>query len=389
MKISYGKQYIDKADKVAVTKALSSDFITQGKYVENFEGELKKIFKSKYVCAVSSGTAGMHLIAKALNWGKNDIILMSAVTFVSTANIVEHLGAKLDLIDIDENTYNIDIDKLEKKIKFYKSQKKNIKAVVATDYAGLPCEWKKLKQLSEIHSFKIINDNCHAIGAEYKGKLSYGAKYAIASIHSYHPVKNITTGEGGAIFTNNKEIYYKIKKLRSHGIEKRGKNNILWYYDISSIGFNYRINDFQCALGISQLNKLNKFLKRRRYVAKYYFQRLKNLKFLKLPQAKYNRNHAYHLFPVQINFNKIKLDKKKFFLFFKKKNISLQVHYIPIYRLTYFKKKYNFLKNNFPNSEKFYKSVVSLPIFYTIKENQLNKIINLIKGVEKKNENKF
>ena len=149
MKISYGKQYIDKADKVAVTKALSSDFITQGKYVENFETELKKLFKSKYVCAVSSGTAGMHLIAKALNWGKNDIILMSAVTFVSTANIVEHLGAKLDLIDIDEITYNIDIDKLEKKIKFYKSQKKNVKAVVATDYAGLPCEWKKLKQLSD------------------------------------------------------------------------------------------------------------------------------------------------------------------------------------------------------------------------------------------------
>ena len=128
MKISYGKQYIDKADKVAVTKALSSDFITQGKYVENFETELKKLFKSKYVCAVSSGTAGMHLIAKALNWGKNDIILMSAVTFVSTANIVEHLGAKLDLIDIDEITYNIDIDKLEKKIKFYKSQKKKCKS---------------------------------------------------------------------------------------------------------------------------------------------------------------------------------------------------------------------------------------------------------------------
>ena len=384
MNIGYGKQYIDKIDKAAVTKALSSDFITQGKYIEIFEKKLKEFFKCKYVCVVSSGTAGMHLVAKALNWKKNDIILMSAVTFVSTANIVDHLGAKVDLIDIDKNTYNIDIKKLERKIKSYLIKKKKVKAVVATDYAGLPCDWKKLKKLSFKYNFQIINDNCHAIGAKFEKKVSYGAEYASAIIHSYHPVKNITTGEGGAILTNNKKIYEKVKILRSHGIQDRGKNKVSWYYDIKSIGFNYRINDFQCALGISQLKKLKKFLKKRRNIAKYYFKKLEKIKFLELPQIKYNSNHSYHLFPILINFDKIKIDKKQLFSVFKKNGIILQVHYIPIYRFTYFKNKYNFLRKNYPNSENFYKNSLSLPIFYSIKQTQLNKVVNFIKKIKSK-----
>ena len=385
MKISYGKQYIDKKDKKAVVKALSSSLITQGNYVENFEKDLKQKFGSKYVCVVSSGTAGMHLVGKALNWGKNDIILMSAVTFVSTASIIEHLGAKLDLVDIDKFTYNIDLKKLEKKIKFYKRKKIRVRAVIPTDYAGLPCDWKILNRLSKKYKFQIINDNCHAIGAKYKGKISYASNFADASVHSYHPVKNFTTGEGGAIFTNKKEIYDKVKILRSHGIEERNKNNISWHYDIKNIGLNYRINDFQCALGISQLKKLNKFLNKRKEIAKYYFKKFKNIKNIQLPQNIFNKEHSYHLFSLLINFKKIKVSKKNFFLKLKKANIFLQVHYIPIYRFTYFKKKYNFLPSKFPNSEKFYEQSVSLPIFYSIKNNQIDKIIKTINKIINKN----
>ena len=176
----------------------------------------------------------------------------------------------------------------------------------------------------------------------------------------------------------------KVKILRSHGIQDRGKNKVSWYYDIKSIGFNYRINDFQCALGISQLKKLKKFLKKRRNIAKYYFKKLEKIKFLELPQIKYNSNHSYHLFPILINFDKIKIDKKQLFSVFKKNGIILQVHYIPIYRFTYFKNKYNFLRKSYPNSENFYKNSLSLPIFYSIKQTQLNKVVNFIKKIKSK-----
>ncbi len=375
MKISYGRQYVDSRDKKNVIKALSSDLITQGLYIKKFENNLKKYFNCKHVTVVSSGTAAMHLVALALGWKKNDLILMSPITFLSTANIVDHLSANLDFVDIDDKTYNLCPKKLEAKILSLKNKK--VRAVVATDYAGLPCEWQKLNELSKKYKFDLINDNCHAIGADINKKKSYGTDYALASIHSYHPVKNITTGEGGAILTNNKKLNLKIRTLRSHGIEKRG-HKFPWLYNIYKPGFNYRITDFQCALGISQLKKLNLFLKKKRSIAKYYFNFFKNKSFVKLPQNKFISGHAYHLFPLLIDFKKIRLNKSKFFEYLKKKNIFLQVHYIPTYKFSYFKKKYKINEKKFPNSETFYKQEVSLPIFYSLNKYNLKRICNLI-----------
>ena len=380
MKISYGRQFIDSKDTKSVVHSLSGELITQGNNILKFEKELKKYFLSKYAAVVSSGTAAMHLVAIALGWKKDDLILMSPITFLSTANIVDHLGANVDFVDIDKYTYNICPEKLEKKIKLLKNRK--LKAVVATDFAGLPCDWKKLNFLSKKYKFDLINDNCHAIGAHIKNKRSYSTDFALASIHSYHPVKNITTGEGGAILSNNKKLILRIKKLRSHGIEKRGKK-YPWYYDVKVPGFNYRITDFQCALGISQLKKLNIFLKKKRMIAKHYFNFFKNKPYAILPQNKFISGHAYHLFPLLINFKKISLSKSKFFEILKKKNIILQVHYIPTYKFSYFKKKYKININNFPNSENFYQNEISLPIYYSLSRQNLNMICQTIENTIK------
>ena len=287
--ISYGKQYIDSKDISAVRKVLLSDWLTQGPLISKFEFELKKYFGAKYCSVVSNGTAALHLAGLALGWKKGDIILTSPISFLATSNCILYSGATPDFIDIDKTNYNIDTNKLEEKLKKIKSSSKKVVAVVATDYAGNPCNWKYLKQLASKYNFILINDNCHAIGATYYNNKSYAVKYADIVTHSYHPVKNITTGEGGAILTNNKEIFEKINTLRSHGIEKKSKEKLsrkgLWYYEMHELGYNYRITDIQCALGISQLKKINKFIKRKREIAKIYDEQFSKDSIFKIPKV--------------------------------------------------------------------------------------------------------
>ena len=375
MKISYGRQFIDSKDKKTVLKTLSEELITQGNSIVKFENELKKYFSCKNVAAVSSGTAAMHLLALALGWGKKDIILMSPITFLSTANIVEHLGASIEFVDIDSHSYNICPKKLEEKIKLL--NKKKLRAVVATDFAGLPCDWKKLKYLSKKYKFELINDNCHAIGANLNKNKSYGTDYALASVHSYHPVKNITTGEGGAVLSNNVKLVSKIKQLRSHGIEKRGTKSP-WFYEVNNPGYNYRITDFQCALGISQLKKLKRFLGKRKKIASLYFRLLKDNKFIKFNFYSFPKYNSWHLFIILINFKSLKISKEKFLKKMNLKKIFPQVNYVPTSRYSVYRGK-----KQFKSSEDFYNQAISLPIFFDIKESQvktickfINKIIN-------------
>tara|TARA_Y100000590_G_scaffold468773_1_gene653038 strand:- start:1435 stop:2601 length:1167 start_codon:yes stop_codon:yes gene_type:complete len=386
--INYGKQFLDRKDILSVAKVLSSNWLTQGPYVEKFEKALKKKFGSKYCSVVANGTAALHLAGIALGWKHKDIVIGSSLSFVASSNAIVYSGATPDFVDIDKNTYTIDVEKLEKKIKFYLNKGKKVSAVVATDYAGHPCNWEALKAISKKYNVKLVNDNCHAIGANFKSDEKYAVKFADIVTHSYHPVKNITTGEGGAILTNNKIIATKIRMLRTHGITKNpnlmSKNEGPWYYEMKELGYNYRITDFQCALGLSQLKKLNKFTKKRKEIAKIYNSSFYENNFLKIPNITTGYGHAYHLYPLQINFRNID-QKKKLFKEFKKKKINLQVHYIPIHLQPYYKKKYGFKRGDYPITEKFYNKEVSLPIYYSLKKKEIYKVTRFINDFCNKN----
>ena len=242
------------------------------------------------------------------------------------------------------------------------------------------CEWESLKYLSDKYNIILINDNCHALGSKYKNNKSYALDFAHIIIQSFHPAKNITTGEGGAVLTNIKKINDKIRSFRTHGIDYNKKRKYNWDYSINELGFNYRITDIQSALGYSQLKKINKFTKKRNQIANYYNTEIKN-HLIKLPLSKKNVYNSFNLYPIKINFKKSELTKIKFYNLFKKNNINLQVHYKPIHFYNYYKKKYKIKKNLLPVSKYFYESVFSIPIYYSLKKEHQIKIIKMLNNI--------
>jgi len=384
---SYGKQTIEKDDIDAVTEVLKSDWLTQGPKIPEFEEKLSKKFNAKFVSAVANGTAGLHLIGMALGWKENDIIITSPITFLASANCILYSGATPDFVDINPVTYTLDLQKLEEKILIYKENKKAVKAVIAVDYAGLPCDWKKLRELADKYEFQLVNDNCHALGAEYENDPCYAVKFADVVNLSFHPVKHLTTGEGGAVLTNDEKVDEKIKILRTHGITKDSKylekNDGPWYYEMHQLGFNYRITDFQCALGLSQLKKLDKFIKSRKKIAKYYDKEFSNDHRFVIPKVDENLKHAYHLYPLQIKFDKLKIIKKHLFQKMHENNICLQVHYIPVHTQPYYKNNFGFKDGDFPIAEEFYKNEVSIPIYPLLENDDLEYIVSTIKQLAK------
>ena len=378
--INYGKQFLDQKDISAVVKVLKSNYLTQGPKVREFENSLKNFFGAKYCTVVSNGTSALHLAVLAAGWKKGDYIFTTPNSFLATSNSILYVGATPVFVDIDPNTFTIDVVKLEKKIRTFKKNGKKIAGIIATDYAGQPCDWRQLKFIGKKYNLKLINDNCHSIGSSMFGNKKYACKYADIVTHSYHPVKNITTGEGGSILTNNKKFDEKIKLLRSHGVIKK-INKLPWSFEMHELGYNYRLSDINCALGLSQLKKLNKFLSKRKKIAKFYDKAFKNLPFVKIPFTKKGNSHAYHLYPLRVNFDKLGISKVKFFNALKKKKINLQVHYIPIFLQPYYKKKFKFQKNSLANSIKFFNEEVSLPIYYSLKKKDLNYITSKIKKI--------
>ncbi len=375
---SYGKQYIDDDDIRAVVETLKGDWLTQGPAVQKFENLLAESFGSKNACAVSNGTASLHLIALALGWQKGDIVITSPITFLASANCAIYAGAVPDFVDIDESTYTLNTDKLEEKLKHYASKNKKVKAVIAVDYAGHPCNWEKLKSLQEKFGFQLINDFCHAPGAEYNGDFKYAPMYADAVNMSFHPVKHITTGEGGAALSNNSELDNRIRTLRTHGMTKDEsvleKNDGPWYYEMHEVGFNYRITDFQCALGLTQLTKLNSFVEKRREVAKHYDEALAKDNRIILPFVASNVKHAYHLYPLQIKFDEIGITRKDYFTKLRANRIFAQVHYVPVHLQPFYRKNFYFKPGDFPIAEKFYEREISIPMYPMLDKNDLEYI---------------
>jgi UDP-4-amino-4,6-dideoxy-N-acetyl-beta-L-altrosamine transaminase len=386
---SYGKQTIDDADIQSVVETLKSDWLTQGPTIQKFEQALSEKFGSNYSSAVANGTAGLHLIAMALGWKKDDIVITSPITFLASANCAVYVGATPDFADINESTYTIDPNELEWKLKQYSIRNRKVKAVVAVDYAGHPCDWDALRSLQDKYGFQLINDYCHAPGAEYKNDFQYAIKYADAVNMSFHPVKHFTTGEGGAVLTNNSALDKKIKILRTHGITKDEntleKNDGPWYYEMHEVGFNYRITDFQCALGISQLKKIDRFIERRREIAKYYDDYFgKDDRFI-IPDVSEDFKHAYHLYPLQIKFDELNVSKKIFFSKMKEKNILLQVHYVPVHLQPFYKNNFGFKHGDFPIAEIFYERELSIPMYPALSNEELGYITrSIIETLEKK-----
>lgn len=364
--IPYGHQQISKEDIKEVVRVLKKDWLTQGPEVEKFEKAVAKYCNAKYGVAVSSGTAALHLAYKAAEIKNGDEIITTPLTFAATSNMAVLCGAKPVFVDIEPDTLNINPEFIEKHIT------KNTKAIVTVDFAGSPCDYDKILKIARAHNLLVIEDACHALGAEYKGRKI--GSFADMTILSFHPVKHITTGEGGMILTNNKNFYEKLKTLRHHGIIKKPENG-KWYYEIESPGYNYRITDFQCALGISQLKKINIFIKKRKEIVSLYNKALLNIKEIILPVEKEYAKSAWHIYPVQIQGR----DRRKVFDALQANGIGAQVHYMPLHLHPFYKNNFGYKKGDFPEAENYYEKAITLPLFPAMSSKEVNKVINELK----------
>lgn len=384
MNIPYGRQNITDDDVKEVERVLRSDFLTQGPEVPQFESDFSEYIGSEYCVAVNSATSALHLSCMALGLKEGDILWTSAITFVASANCALYCGSSVDLVDIDKESSNISIDDLKKKLS--KSKKENTlpKIVIPVHLAGLSCEMDEIKNLSLDYGFKVIEDASHAAGGSYKSKKIGSCEYSDMSVFSFHPVKNFTTGEGGIISTNDRDLYLKLKSLREHGINKDSSSMIYpsdgpWYYEQVDLGFNYRMTDISAALGRSQLKRLEKNTLRRNEIAHFYSKELKDLPLF-LPVDYSTRNSGRHLYVIKLDLNKIKKTHKQVFLDLKKKGIGVNLHYIPIYRHPYYH-KFEFDIDLFPNSEAYYSSAISIPMFPELENDQLSYVVDSLKEV--------
>ena len=366
--IFYGKQSIDQSDINEVVNTLQSDFLTQGPKNIEFEEKLTEYCNVKYTKAVCNGTAALHLAYLAVGLKDGDIVWTSPNTFVATANAALYCGAHVDFVDINPKTYNMSVKSLEKKLIQAKKDKKLPKLVVPVHFAGQSCEMEDIWKLAKKYNFKVIEDASHALGGEYKGKKVGCCEFSDMTVFSFHPVKMITTGEGGAITTNNKKLDEKINLLRSHGITKdkkkfQNQDSGEWFYEQQALGFNYRLSDIHAALGVSQLKRLDSFINKRREIARVY---LDNLKGFVLPYQHPDTKSSWHLFVIKTS--KRDLIYKQL----KAHGILPQVHYIPVNMQPF----YN--KDPLENSGEFYRECLSLPIYVDLNSEQQKNILKIL-----------
>lgn len=379
MNFNYNRQNITQKDIKAVIKTLKSERITQGKKLIEFEKRLINYFKCKYCVVLNSGTSAQFLLAKSLNWKKNDKIILSPLTFVSGANSILFLGAYPVFVDIKKVDQNLDPFLVEKKIIELKKKNKNVKAIIVTDYGGQPADWIYFRKIAKKYKIQLINDNCHALGSKLNGDRSYATKYADFVIQSFHAIKNITTGEGGAILTNNRKVYEKIRILREHGFLRKKTVFVPWNYNLNYFGYNFRLSDINCAIGCSQIQRLISIINIRRSLAKFYNNFFIDYDSISTPKVFKNKINSYHLYPIQIDFKKLGLSSKKFFIRLKRNyNIELQKHYIPTYRFNLYKKKLRINYEDFKNTEDFFNNSFSLPLHLGLKIKNIKYICNSI-----------
>lgn len=369
--IPYGKQTIDENDTDEVKKAVESDFITQGPKVESFESKLSSYVSSEFGIAVNSGTSALHISCLALGAGEGDFVWTSPMSFVASANCALFCGSKIDFVDVDKLSGLMSMNALEKKLIKAKRQGTLPKIVIPVHFAGQSCDMKRVDELSYEYGFKVIEDACHALGGEYKNGSKVGnCQYSDITVFSFHPVKMITTGEGGMAMTNDQVIATHLRRLRSHGVVKT-PNMDPWYYEQIEIGFNYRMTDISASLGSSQLKKIDDFVERRIEIACRYDEEIVNSDVTPIYRSEEIKS-SFHLYPI---LTKNSRSRRELYNIFHQQNIRVQVHYIPIYKQPYYKRMQFDI---FPNCEFFYDRVLSIPIYPTLKKSEQMQVIDII-----------
>lgn len=384
MKIPYGRQDINQEDIDAVIKVLKSDFLTQGPEILNFEKNIASKVGAKYASAVCNATSALHLALAALDIKKGDLVWTSSTSFVASSNCALYLGADVDFVDIDSDTFNMTPKSLQSKIQEYLDSGKTLpKAIIPVHMAGQSCQMKEISEIVKPHNIKIIEDASHAIGGKYRDQMVGSCEYSDMAVFSFHPVKIVTTAEGGMITTNNEEWYRKIMDLRTHGItrdpNKLNRTNMgSWYYEQLELGYNYRITDMQAALGNSQLNRLDDFIKRRHQIAEKYDKGI-NSKFIKTPIRLEETYSAFHLYIIQLNENCTQSHTEAY-NYLRENGVLVNLHYYPIHMQPYYQ-NLGFKEGLCPNSEAYYKKSISIPMFPTIKEEEIEYVIEKINSI--------
>jgi len=381
--IPYGKHHIAKEDISAVTNVLRSSYLTQGKTVPKFEEEICHKVNSKFSVAVNSATSALHIACLALKLSKGDYLWTSPTTFVASANCGIYCGAKVDFVDIDPKTGLLSVKELEKKLENAKKNGKLPKILIPVHLAGNPCEMEEISKLSNKFGFKIIEDASHAIGSNYRGESIGNCKYSDITIFSFHPVKIITTAEGGIATTNDPLLAKRMKLFRSHGITKEDSDFINhspgpWFYEQQNIGFNYRMSDIHAALGLSQLKRLDEITFYRNIISKKYMELLYDLplSFLEITKDSYS---SFHLVVIRLNSTNRDLHREVF-IRLREENIGVQLHYMPVHLQPYYQ-KIGFKKGDFPESEFYANNAMSLPVYYGLKEEEQLKVIKSLKKI--------
>lgn len=378
--IPYAKQYIDQDDIDAVTQALKNDFLTTGPTIGQFEQSIAKFTGARYAVALSNGTAALHAAAFAAGIGEGDEVITTPMTFAASANCVLYMGGKVVFCDIDERTYNIDVSAIEGHIT------PKTKAIIPVHYTGQPCDNDEIYKIARKYNLVVIEDAAHALGAQYKTR-RIGCDADMA-MFSFHPVKHITTGEGGMIVTNDYNYYKKLLMFRTHGIVRDPEilinNEGGWFYEQQALGYNYRLTDIQAALGISQLKKIDKFLERRRQIASMYNEAFKNVEEIVTPYQMEDGCSSWHLYVIQLGKN-IPSNKRKYvFEQLHSRNIGVNVHYIPVYYHPYYQ-QLGYKKGICPNAEALYERLITLPLYYSLSDEQVRyvteNVIQIVRSI--------
>jgi UDP-4-amino-4,6-dideoxy-N-acetyl-beta-L-altrosamine transaminase len=382
--IPYGRQSISQDDIDAVISVLKSENLTQGPTPAQFENLITNYCGSQFAISANSATSALHIACLALGLGEGDYLWTSTNTFVASANCARYCGASVDLVDIDERTYNMSVNALEEKLIKAEREGKLPKIVVPVHFAGLSCDMKRIKELSQKYEFFIIEDASHAVGARYDSNLVGSCQYSDIAVFSFHPVKIITSGEGGMCVTNNALLAEKMKLFKNHGINRTPELLLkgiegAWYFEQIELGYNFRMSDIHAALGMSQLKRVDEFVSKRRNIAKKYHERLKEFP-LTTPVESIDCYSSFHLYVVRLDLAEMKRQFIDIFSTLRARGVGVGKHYIPIYMHPYYK-KLGLNADNFPNTEKYYRDSMTLPVFPDLKDEEFETILKELKVI--------